>query len=544
MDDFRLKLVSGGDGTSDKQSVLVPIKKLPATMMKEVTTVGGYNRYLTTQAPASSILKVWVGNELWSHAISSLDEYTGGTDKVYVYDTVSGVICFGNGDNSAFPFGSDSITMRFNPERLFPTNKKNNHAAQLEYPTPFSNSRVVVRRYDEDVEALTHVQSGSTRIDLGHTNIVDVSSIATSMTSLGYTTRKVFQNGNSELRISTDWSIDVKNGVIYVKQPIGNDVDAVLSYTYSPVYELTRDDFDFSGEEGIANKIVIRESGWKTVEVEDEEIAAEDDAKSYDLGNLAVVSDTLTISLSGTTPTLSSTNNPFVKEVPYQNGIKEFGKEFLNTRERVPDLTPSANVATFDLVEDISEDTLHAVAFSNNTLFSTEVSGTPADTGEYSVTRSGGNRGRVSVYTTSSVGSAAAGYVSYFYDNPSYQSNGLYSVDYINGRVYMQRAIPSSNDWVISSSYQYTNYKASYRIARLVNPNEYEVNLTERKITFDEAEILAKDEGQQVSDRGNYYYIVNYGRIKAGGSSLVKLKSYYSPVIRHYTLKVRMSEGN
>lgn len=525
----------------------LPFKNFPRPVRKVLS--GG--SYYTEEVPASEWVHIEVGGEEWTHATTPLDDYTIDLNnlqnfKFFIFNPNNGILEFGDGiSNTTAPADNQPITIYFEPERLFPSKAEDNHIAQLDFPTSNNKDDFVIKRYDSVLAETETFPRRATIIRLAQQNIIDTTDITRALLAQGMdATAKSFVNGRDELVNTGDWSIDIEKGIIYTYTPTSGTEDASATYTYQPIIELTTNSWDWADTDLLRDSVQIRDSAWVTSSVI-QELPTTQDLRELDLAKLSVVKDTLelAVTVSGIDLPIENSSHPFVKEVDYINGAEELGGEFLQTTENIPtDLVPVANIASFNLKENISTLTIdHSIFFSNSTLFITEVGGIPAAPGEYTVDRVAvsGTYGQVDFYTT--IIQTVPGMVTYYFSSPNFSDNGLYSVDYLLGKIFTQRAVDSGGTgaFTIGATFQFTDFRAEYRIARQLDLDAYEVDITNQRVTILDKEILKHlmlPHGAM--DNRKPLYLVNYDYVAETREDISDLGAKFSPVLKDFALRV------
>lgn len=531
----------------DNRKYRLPLKRFPRPVKKVLNG----NSYQLENVPASEYVHLEVGGEEWSHATAPLNTYTIDFDnldnyKLFVFNPNNGIVEFGDSlTNTLGPTDNQPVTMYFDAERLFPSEITDDHVALLEFPTSSNKTAFTIKRYDPDKTQTETFPRKATVIRLKHQNITGFTDIARALQNQGMdASPKTFLNGRDELIDAGDWSIDTEEGIVYTFTPTLATEDASATYSYQPITVLTVDDWDWATTDLLRDSISIKESAWVTNEVT-ETLPSTQNIKVLDLSKLSIVKGSLSLSVtvSGIELNTSDPNHPFLKEVDYIDGVQELGGEYLQTTESIhSNIVPIANIATFDLKENISTLTTdHPVFFSNTNLFNTEVGGTPASPGEYSIDRNSGSGtyGQVKFYTTSTV--SKPGTITYYYISPLFASNGLYSVNYAHGRIHTQRPINPDNNgsYAIEATFQYTDYRAEYRIARQLDLDSFEVDVTNQTVTILDKEVLKHLQIPR-SSLGNKppLYMVNYDYIAESREDIADLRTRFTPVLKDYALRV------
>ena len=531
-------IISRPFASNTATTYVLPFSKWPRPLTK--VFIG--DRWFTRQMATADWFHVEVDGEEWTHVtqgITTSGFYTS-VDKVYSMDFNSGVLKFGNGIIGAKADPNASIAMYMDAERLFPSNNEDNHLAVLDFSTSASKDAVIISRYD-DVFADTFIlPKKAFVVKLPYKNVTNLGTIPSVFTG----SQKTFINGQDELTTATDWSIDYTEGTIYSRTSTSANTNESITYSYQEVTELTTDDWEWGSSNYLRDSISIKQTAWKTRSlIEDAIIQAGEDfsgARVLDLPNLSIVKGTLKIALTGTTTLVepidpTSAEYPFVKEVAFIDGQSELGLAFVKNIESIPKLT--SPLTSFVLAKEI-EPTL-GVTFSNTTLFATDVfPSIPTSSGEYSLNIA---TKAISVYTGSrSFNFTKTGTVNYFSPSPNYSSNGLYSVDYKKGIIYTQRPMDPSaqTDWSLLISYEFADFKAQYRVARLLPNTAYDIDFFRKTLTLNATEILRHVELPRSFYGKPPFYLVNYDIITENRESVEELTEFYTPVIKDYALKL------
>jgi len=500
----------------------LPFKSWPRPV-KKVQSGGVWH---IEPVPASEWLNIEVGGEEWSHATQALSLY-GTSDRVFLFDHDAGEIRFGNGTNGTLPGSNEPIAVWLDAEQLFPSATEDAHIAQLEFPTSSSKHDIKIKRYGKIAQITETIPRKATVIHLANKYIQSIVQVDPD-TTFTDGNQQDFVNGREELTLDGHWSIDTEEGIIYSYSPTSNSSDITITYTYQPIAELTEDDWEWASSSLLRDSILIRESGWRTLSVLNEDITLETNSTIVDLEHLGIVRGTVLLALIGAT----TATNPFIKEVPYIDGKEELGLVALQTTQQLASHTGSG-IEGYSLEEDITTSTSYAVAFSESTVFSDLKTsyGSLVNNGDYYTDRTNGI-----VYLYSDVAIADPGKVTYYYTNPRSRDNGLYSINYRLGVIHTQRVMDSS--WSLSAQYEYTDFRAEYRIARVLDKEHYEVDLTNRQVRIKDGEILqALQTPRAMINTFTPFYIINYDYIEEVREDIEGLKDYYSPIVRDYSIK-------
>lgn len=549
---------------SDKLSVRkyrLPFSNLPRPVRK-VSDDATPPTYHVEPVPSSEWFHLEAGGEEWTQATQPLASYTLDFDDLNSYKLFSlhvnkGVVVFGDGvTNTLLPSPDQPIGIYFDAERLYPGPTDDDHVAQLDFVTSNNKDDFIIKRYDPEEDATELLPRKATVVRLGQENITSVSGIAESLSELGYdSAAQEFVNGKDEITETTQWSVDTEKGIIYLGSPTSSIKDTSITYTFQPFAQLTNDDWDWATQDLLRDSVSIKESGWKTIAVESEDLATNQNVKVIDLANLSVVDGSIQYSLtiSGVEVTKEDPAYPFFKEVPFVDGRSEIPIDVIKTTEVIPAL--GTGVVSFELRENISTNTAdHKVAFTKKNIFVSRKSfaGSPDNlttVGDYAIDRddTSPTYGTVRVLTDSNI--RKPGKVTYYYVSPNFAENGLYSVDYKLGRIYTQRPIDplGSGAWELQLNYEYTDYRAEYRIARLIDTKAYQVDVTNNTITFKDSEMLKFMNIPHDGGQGRFpllpFYLVNYDYVSETREDIDELRDLFSPVVKDYAIRI-LTKGN
>jgi hypothetical protein len=512
----------------------LPMQNIPWPVEKISDGASPIPKYHIARVSAGDWIFLEVGGERWAHA-TTIQSSWGSSDKVFLLDPNTGIVSFGNGTKGKAPGESEPITLYFGAEQLFPSEAENNHVAKLDFPTGSNKKDVTIKRYDL-IESVTEtLPRQASVIHLKNQNLVDITGITS---VLGGGNKVDFLNGIDELVSSSKWSIDTTAGIIYMGTPTSDVADTVVKYSYQPIYTLTAADWEWASTNILRDSVKVLETAWKTIAVPQEYIKMTAGARVFDLAHLSVVKGSLVIeTLDEDAAQLDKTIVPFFKEVEFKDGATELGLSTIQTVESIAPLTADG-VQSFYLSEGITLDASFPVTFSNTTIFQTLKGGPGSVTnvGDYYIDRS---TRRIYVFVDTDVPDfATPGTVTYYYVDTTFVNNGLYSVDYKNGRIYTQRTVLST--WICTAAYNYIDIRAEYRVGRFLDLDAYEVDITNRIVTIKDSETLANLMIPQASLSLNQtrYYLVSYDSIEETRENIADLKELFTPVIKDYALKI------
>ena len=526
---------------------------LPFTKFKRVykKTSSGTNPviYSTPLAPASEWLHIFVGGEEWQMATQPLTSYTANystapTYRLFTFNPNNGALLFGNGYYTMQPPAVSAVSMYLDAERLYPSEVADEHTAKLEYTTSNDKDAFALKRYDAAEDHTEILPKKASIIHLEFDNITDLGNISTILSGLGFTSKVTFVDGVTELTTATRWSIDTDEGIIYLGGETAADTEASIHYKHQVANTLTNDDWDWGNVQSLRDSIQIKESAWKTIEADELTLPATSNRKVLDLAHFALVKNSVKFTLEDTTGTaIDDSVNPFLREVPFINGLTEFGASVIRVQEKVPALTPAGatNLASFNLVQKISPSSIYTVVFSAGGIFTGEDI-LLNSVGDWYIDRdsTSATYRKVTVRLSSSSAKTLAqtGTVTYYYLKPNATTSGLYSIDYVKGRVYLQRPLLGGT-WSLVANYQYTDYRAEYRIARKLPTTSFEVNRTDRKVKIKDTEVLYRGVvPREKSGEQQAFYQVTYDYVSETREKIADLKDFFTPVLKDYVLKV------
>lgn len=493
--------------TGTRQEYSLPWKNIPGDLVKALNSASNY--YIAEVSP----VRVYVHGSQWTVANLATSSSTA---TVFNLDPTRGILKFGNGTLGKSPDLGAPITVDLTPERLFTVPSDLGHIAQLRFPTSGDKKVIQVKRADLITsfnEPLTKV--GRT-FKLANQNIQS-GTVIFQPTSGAFSSEKTFIDGGVELTGAGHYSMDYESGILYSYTPTDDTSEVTIYYKYQPIVTITPDGWDFSETSALKDTIIIKDKSWATTSLTGETVPYP--LKKFSLSNFNIESGTLQF----------SNNTVFAKEVKFNDGRTEI-LGLIRAQEIVPaGVLTGAGVRTFNLSLVPADITNHVIAFSNTTVFATQVVGTPAVSGEYQIV------GRVvNVKIAATV--TNPGYATYFYQDPTKVLTGVYSVDYKLGDVYSFSPTVAG----ITADYQYSNLTASYPIARLVPSEDIEIDLGAAKITISDREILRRVQipsATTANGTGNTYQVL-YNYVQSSRANLSELEPYFTPILKEYILKV------
>lgn len=486
------------------------------------------------------ILSVFVNGEEWTR-ISDITT-AGPTDKVWEFRTgeplttnPEALLVFGDNTDGLSPAVGATIEVLFTDERLYLINKQR-HMSSIEFPTSIDKTNIYIYRRGVITQATVELSKDTNIHSLGYRNLIihNIDYPITFSITGNFTDRKTFRNGlaapQGELIDSGDYSVDTERGIIYSFNRT-NTTPGTVTFYYQEQQELTTEQWNWNDELAIHKSIVIEESGWVPNQVTGTSVAS--GLIKINLPNLSVLEGS--IQFNGIS-TLTSSNNPFIQEVPFIDGNSELST-VIGTEQKVPTLVPVVNVATFSTEVPIITNTNFAVSFSNRDIFTTAMpSPVLSAIGQYYVNRP---TGIITVYTGGTTyQTSETGTVNYYTEDPANIPTGSYSVDYRLGEIYLQRPVPIPG---VTINYKYSDYFIKYNIARKVESNQFEIDFPNKQLILRSGETNLRARLPNLTGSNQIRpvtYQVNYKYIATTRQDIATLTNYFSPILKDYSLQI------
>lgn len=531
---------------------------LPAIIRPKKKVSDGNNppTYNTTLSNISDFIHVFVAGEEWQQATQSLSSYNdqyGNSDysKVFNIDLDTATLSFGNGRTSASPPENAYIGVYLDAEKLFFKKIGEDYFAKLNFSANLQQDGLVLKRYHPIVSNTEILQRGSREVHLENKNILDTSGIENVLNG----TRKTFLNGEEELSQDGDYSIDIENGIIYLYTATSSEEDVVVEYTYQLIEKLSNEEWYWNDD---FNGIFIKADSFESFSVDEMILPAVTDSTVFHLAHLNVIENSPVFNVTvgeNEEESLSSDLNPFEEEILFVDGKTEL---------YIPDQYPEKITATLDITETystgrfigyvsikiyscelpipIANDDSYLTSFSwSDRIYGYRIFQTAKDSydelydlGDYYLDRE--NNIVHAIYPglgASGQNRTSLGNITYYKEaDSSVAGLGKYSIDYKNGIVYTDR--PANDNWTIRVEYEYSDYRVHYDISKEIPSTSYEVN--NKTVTINPDEILGKY--SQPEQRANIYYQVNYKYANIFRTNISKLKDYFTPVLKAYSLRM------
>lgn len=514
-------------GTGSKLSILLPFKPLVRDFEKDLT--GSFPR-LIDKDPES----VYVDGVKWTRGPLS------GSANNYRLNYEEGRLEFGDGTNgNVVPSGS-IVSMTFGEERLFPT-RGEQHIAKLDYPTSNDKKQMEVYLVQPPTSFTAVLKKNATRHELKADILQDSTKYPIKFSDLnvfGSGQEESFIDGSSEFdgAGALAWSIDYQNGMLYSKVPTDANSDTTVIFFYQPRIQLTESQWSFKDVgTGITNAICISDNAFSTFSVSQE--AIEGGGKYLNLEFPSIVKGTLSFTDdSGQTPA------EFEEELEFINGRQELLGAVV-ARESLGSLTGTSGLADYSIPfkMKISSSAEFAVTFSNQNVFLEEkdIGDTLVSKGQYKIERTYGTSptGRIILHTDEDI--QDLGVVTYYYNDPQVELSGRYSVNYETGEVFTYNQVSNGTRY---ASYEYSDYRVRYDIARLVSSDDWEFDSSSKKITIKDREILRNQRTPQSAGQAgssiSKFYQASYKYVGSRRNDVGELEPFFSPVLKDYALRI------
>jgi hypothetical protein len=448
-------------------------------------------------------------------------------------------IFFGDNTNGKSPPNGALIEVFFTDERLFPIGKSS-HTSSIKFPTSIDKSTINIYRKGLILQHTIELSKEANIHHLAHRNIIIDASHPIKFTNPDGVfmplQQKNFKNGlatpDGELMIAGDWSIDKDRGIVYSFSRT-DDTPGTVTYFYQEQSFLSSSDWDWGDEEAIHRAITIKNSAWIPNKVIGQVVPS--GVKKINLPHLSIIEGS--IQFNGTNA-FTESNNPFIEEVPFLNGVHELTTT-IKTEEQLPTLS-APTVATFVSSVKMHPNTLLDVSFSNTTIFATSVNSIiDVDaTGKYFVDRS-----TSTVYVwTGGDSFTDSGKIIYYTEDPSKIETGSYSIDYERGEIHLQRPVPAGG---VTVNYEYADYYIRYNVARIVPNTDWILDPSTKTITISATETSNRARISNISGNNNVRpvtYQVNYKYINRSRRNVADLQTFFTPVLKDYVLQVVTSD--
>lgn len=448
-------------------------------------------------------------------------------DKIYEIDYARGTIRFGDGLSGQAATTGAIISIRLTPERALLEPTPEGRRYKLQFPTNGDKKTITIQKFDDIRSQSEPLEKSVKKFRLLQDDLIVDSESFLPSTQTIFTDKKTFLDGVLELSNTGDYSIDYETGTLYSFSRTSSTSDIAIVYNFDPIVELLETEWDFEEETVLKDTIIISDDAFSTIEVSDEAIPA--GVQKFSLSKFNIERGTVRFTVP------SGVSTPFGTEVDFIDGRTEI-LGLVEATERIdPSSTAGTGLNTFVLSLEPVGQSIAPITFSNTDAFTTLVAGVPSSDGEYRITGS-----TVEVFLDSP--ETKPGFVTYFYLDPTVDSTGLYSIDYLIGNVYTNDVVPSG----ITLDFEFAKFLVKYPIARAVPEEDFQVNEEDATVTLSDREILKRSQISSAVDKAvltRDTYQILYNFVDENREDLTALEPHFSPILKEYALRV-LTKGN
>ncbi len=516
LDDLRYELATGNTSV---QIHSIPFSKIPLDKVK--STLSNGVKAVTEVSP----IQLYINGEQWSQVSQGGLSTATASDKFFEVDHEKGIIRTGDGRSGRAPVAGGTLAIAVTPELLFPSTSEEGHISTLSFPTNGDEQSAIIRRFEPRAEASETLDKSVTRSQLSNVNIV-VGSLRFTSGSTIFVTEV---SSEAEVNSVGEFFIDYEEAILTSFTPTSASIDTGVSYQYDPVTILDTSEWFYKDSTSCANRdLIVKDSAWLTIPVEDEVLPS--GVNKFTLDNFNVDKGSITFTVP------SGVTDPFVDEVEFVDGRTEI-LGLIEATEVIPNgILTASGIQTFTLSLVAADTTVHPVIFSNRDVFVEDVTNTkpsPTLVGEYLLA---GDFRTVKVHIDEAV--TKPGSVTYFYSDPTKSPIGTFSVNYLLGDIYTFESMPSAD---ITAKYQFAHFEISYPIARVVPEVDFEVDSENGVITIEDREIIRRMQipignRNTLGTRNTYQVLYNY--VDESRSNVSDLEPHFTPILKDYALKV------
>lgn len=469
--------------------------------------------------------QIWVGGSIWNRVANLAS--SGATDNVYEIDYELGVLRFGDGTNGSKPSENSRIEINFEIERVW---LEKDRIAKINFDADADKANFTVHKIEQDLAVTGELlKKGATIHKLNNKNIVVDSEFIDESTS-AFQAKKTYVDGQSELTIAGDYSINYRDGIMYTYSPIDAVAVSSISYSYTPKIKLENSEWDFYSSiesKGLKNQIQISSDAYSTILVLEETVTQ--DVKAAQLVNAYI--EPGSISFKEEIHAVDNPNGKLTTEVAYIDGTTELLGLIQVVNESVPVAGGDSNfqLQAFSASGIILSSDPRPI-FSDKSVFDPTKELTwpdlPEATGEYSI-----NYETAQVYVWDAVPAVVT--VSYYHTDGSTDMSGAYSVDYKNGIIYSYEDIYQNT----TIDYEYSNYEVIYNISRIISDDNYYYNAEINSVVVGDNEVIATVSKTRET-AFKFILKVLYDYISKEEGSLAELEPYYTPYVDGYAISI------
>lgn len=439
------------------------------------------------------------------------------------------VLEFGDGTNGKAPEVGSLIEVGFTEERLFLIDE--GKTGELVFPCGSQKAQMSIFQKGNVIQDTVELSSGSNIHILKNKNLIvdnDHTVIFTNQDG-DFVAEVPFKNGqiapDGELANPGEFSIDKEAGIIYSFNTT-DETPGTVSYFFQEYIEVPLTGWKLKREKE-KTFVTIEDSNWEPLDSNIITVAS--GVTRIFLPNLSVIKNSLVIEGNSSLP---QATNPFLEEVDFINGYQELSTIY-QTEQSIPVLTPSPSIATFslDLIPVLG---IYNISFSNLSVFLNKVNSLidVNSVGKYFID----GPGRTVHVHTGGATITDPGKVIYYTTDLTRANTGKYSVDYKNGIIYLQRAIPIPG---ITLKYKHSNYFIRYNIGRKVSPENFSYNFSNNSIQLLPGEIKVKNnltDSSILSTKANYQITYNY--INSVRKNIKDLEPFFTPIVKEVVFQV------
>lgn len=481
--------------------------------------------YLPWNSFEKDVEQIWVGGSIWNREADFTS--SANTDTDYTIDYELGILRFGDGTKGAVPIAGSRIEINFEPERIW---IEKDRISKINFDADADKANFAIHRIGQEEGISGELLKKGATIHRIKNNNLTVNEEFIDESSTTFQTKKTYIDGQSEIVNPGDYSINYRDGIMYSYSPADDVAASSISYLYTPKTKLDNSEWEFYSSvegTGLKNQIQIATDSYTTTLVSGESVAQ--DVKTIQLTNSYVEPGSIIIKEE-----IHEVNNPNGKlttEVAYIDGISELSNLIQAVNESVPDAGAGSNfqLKAFSVTgTELSSDP--RPIFSDHTVFDPDEELTyptlPTATGEYSIDYDNGI-----VYVNDAVPTGVT--VSYYYTDGSSDMIGKYSVDYKNGVMYSYEDVYQNT----TIDYEFTNYEVIYNISRIISDENYYYDAERNSVVVSDNEVIDTiSKTRETSFKFILKVLYNYVDKEEG--SLAELEPYYTPYVDGYSISI------
>ena len=218
-----------------------------------------------------NMFALYVGKTLWSEVDWFSDAHP--TSKYFVTDIKNNKIKFGDDTNGRIPDTNKTITAKFYPERVYVDNNR----FTTRFPTSGIADDLLLYNKGNKVEGLStdKMAKYATRHKLSYAYIttdsggdLEISITVSSGTPASFDASPVdYIDGTEEFdeELSSAWSVDTINGIVYTKSVTSSDFNADITYSYVETNSIPQEYLSFDDSDADFKEIIVEDGQIKTM---------------------------------------------------------------------------------------------------------------------------------------------------------------------------------------------------------------------------------------------------------------------------------------